>query len=467
MTTDLWRLSATELAAGFLQGDFTPCDALASVRARQATVNPVLNAVIHDMPDAQEAAERSAERYARGQALGRLDGVPISLKDNLVVADTPSSWGTRALADWRPDADELPVARLRAAGAVLFARTNVPEFTLSGYTDNPIYGVTGNPWAPTLTPGGSSGGAVAAVAAGIGPLALGTDGGGSIRRPAAHCGLVGFKPSIGKVPRAGGFPSLLLDYEVVGPMARCVEDAQSMLEVLDDTAANDATVGASRADSVQQHRVLYVESFADAPVDPEIRDNVRRAVAVFADLGCEIETCAMPLDIEPINAIWPEIGEIGLARLEQRHPDWLVSATLEAREKALSGARCPATRLWEVFERTATLRDVARQLFDNQTLMITPSIAALSWPAGEAYPPTIDGQSVGPRGQAVFSGWVNAAGLPAINLPAQPSRAGLPIGFQIVGGPGRDDDLLAIAAAYQRIAPWQASYGALWKRLGR
>ena len=158
--------------------------------------------------------------------------MPISIKDSIHVAGMPSTWGSRALAAFMPAIDELPVARLRAAGAIMIGKTNVPEFTLEGYTGNELFGVTRNPWNADLTPGGSTGGAAASVAAGFVPAALGTDGGGSIRRPACHTGLVGFKPSIGRWPRIDGFPAILADFETAGALTRTVEDAMLLDEVL-------------------------------------------------------------------------------------------------------------------------------------------------------------------------------------------------------------------------------------------
>src|SRR3546814_627386 len=155
---------------------------------------------------------------------GPLDGLPLTANDNLHVENMPATWGSRLFADFHPDADELPVGRLRDAGAVLLGKTNVPEFTLQGYTDNLLFGPTRNPWNLELTPGGSSGGAVAAVATGLAPLTIGTDGGGSTRRPASFTGLVGFKPSTGRIARGNGFPPILYDPEAIGLIARTVSD---------------------------------------------------------------------------------------------------------------------------------------------------------------------------------------------------------------------------------------------------
>ena len=221
----LWSLTATALVAGFADGRFTPVDAWRSVLTRLDAVNPRLNALIAvDRDGAMAAAEASAARWQNGAPLSALDGVPVSIKDNLFLAGLPATWGSRLHADLVPNHDEPAVARLRRAGCVLFGKTNVPEFTVQGYTSNLVYGTTSNPHAPGRTPGGSTGGGAAAVAAGIGPIAIGTDGGGSLRRPAAHCGLFAFKPSVGQVARYDGFPQIMSDFEVIGAVARSPDD---------------------------------------------------------------------------------------------------------------------------------------------------------------------------------------------------------------------------------------------------
>src|SRR3984893_6288196 len=186
---DAWTLTAADLALAFATGEVTPEDALESVLGRIEAVNPELNAVVTiDLAGARAAAAAAGARGRDGRALGPLDGIPLSVKDNLFVGGLRATWGSALFADFIAPQDDLPVARLRAAGAVIVGKTNTPELSLSGYTDNLVFGSTGNPWAPALSPGGSSGGAVAAVASGMAPLALATDAGGSIRRPAGRAG---------------------------------------------------------------------------------------------------------------------------------------------------------------------------------------------------------------------------------------------------------------------------------------
>ncbi len=236
----LSSLTAAELAAAYRAGKFSPVDAINAVLRRLDEVNPSINAVVSvDREGALRAAEESALRWRAGRPLSSIDGVPISVKDNLHVAGMRATWGSRLLEYFVPDADEPPIAKLRAAGSILFAKTNVPEFTLQGYTSNAIFGTTFNPHAPGMTPGGSTGGGAAAVAAGLGPIAIGTDGGGSIRRPAAHCGLFALKPSIGSVARYGGFPQILSDFEVIGILARTANDLESVMSIVEVPDARD------------------------------------------------------------------------------------------------------------------------------------------------------------------------------------------------------------------------------------
>ncbi len=468
-----WQLSATQLIAGFEAGEFTPVDALQACNARLAAINPKLNAVVVVNADgAQRAAALSTARWREGKALGPLDGVPITVKDSLFTVDMPTSWGTPALRHYQTGHDELAVARARAGGAVIVGKTNVPEFALEGYTANPIYGVTGNPWAPHLTPGGSSGGAVAAVAAGIAPLAIGQDGGGSIRRPASHTGVVGLKPSLSAWPRQHVLPSLLLDFEVIGPVARTVADTRLLFDALRGPVAVDrSSLAAAQAISIAQRqrlqrqqgqqqaplqplRILYVERLGDAPLDPQIAASVGRSVSLLESLGHHVEFGPLPLDLDFFSAAWPQIGQIGLAQLFDSNPDWQAQASARYVELAESGRRLPATRLLQIVTRVTELRRASAALFESIDLIVMPSAAALPWSAQEPYPTQIDGQEVGPRGHAIYTGWVNAAGLPALALPATPSAEGLPIGLQLIGPFGADYTLLEVGAAYERIAPW-------------
>ena len=317
----LWRLGAVDLAQRFRDGSLTPMAVAQACLARLEAVNPQLNAVIARR-DEQFLAEAVAatERHARGMALSPLDGIPLTVKDSLLTSDLPTTWGSPGLRDYQSQHDELSVGRARAAGALIIGKTNVPEFALEGYTDNPLFGPTRNPWNLALTPGGSSGGAVAAVASGIAPLAIGQDGGGSIRRPASHTGLVGLKPSLSAVPREHVLPSLLLDFEVIGPLARTVADARQLFEVMRGPALVDrsslaAAQAAGRARKAGPARVLYVERFGNAPLDPQIASSVSLAVARLQALGHRVECGALPLNLEFFVRGSPAMGSPGVAEI--------------------------------------------------------------------------------------------------------------------------------------------------------
>lgn len=458
-TEPLWMWPATALAAGYRSGRVTPLEVTRACLARIDKVNPQINAFVALREAVLADAEASTARFRSGQPLSALDGIPLSIKDNLCTADLPTTWGSPALRVHPPTPrDELPVARARAAGALVVGKTNVPEFTLEGYTGNPVFGVSRNPWDLALTPGGSSGGAVASVAAGCTPLALGTDGGGSIRRPASHCGLVGFKPSIGAIARDNGLPTLLLDFEVVGPMARTVADVQLLFHALRGPHPADRSSLAGQAGASAHPptplRVLYVPTLDQAPVDPDIASACARAADQLRALGHEVHVGALPLDIAALTRHWPTVGQIGLAALFAEEPAWRALASPKYQQMAEQGQAESAASLWALLDTVARLRRDCAALFGQIDLIAMPSAAALPWPAAEAFPTTIAGQAVGPRGHAVFTGWVNAAGLPAVSVPTAPAPSGLPIGIQLIGPYGADDRVLAVAAALETQAPW-------------
>ena len=452
-------LTATALTALYRRGALSPVEAARAALGRIARLNPRLNAVIAlDEAGALAAAARSEARWREGRPAGPLDGVPLTVKDNIPVAGLPCRWGSPAWPGAVPARDELPVARLRAGGAVILGKTNVPELTLEGYTDNTLFGPTRNPWDTRLTPGGSSGGAVAAVASGMGPVALGTDGGGSIRRPASHTGLVGLKPTPGRVPRADGLPAILLDLEVIGPIARTVADAALLLAAIADPAPEDP---ASRAMAPfaalplpSRLRIRYVPRFGASPVDPGVAASVAAAAGRLAALGHAVEEGLPPFDPDAILPLFPAIGSAGLAWLLGSLPGNPSPASPALAAMAAAGREAGAAALFGALDAMAAFRRaMALFLTRDCDAILTPAAAALPWPARESHPPEIDGRPAGPRGHAVFTNFANLAALPAIALPCDPVD-GLPVGFQLVGAPGAEAALLGLAAAYEAAHPW-------------
>ena len=464
MEKELWQLPASDLGNGYSTGELTPVDVFESIFSRIEKVNPSINAFVTiDEEGARRSAEESARRWQTGSALGPLDGVPISVKDNIPVRGLRSTWGSKLYSEYVPEIDELPIARLRAAGATILGKTNCPEFTLQGYTDNLLFGPTRNPWDLQLTPGGSSGGAVAAVAAGLGPIAIATDGGGSIRRPASHTGLVGLKPSRGRVPRCDGFPVMLLDFESVGPIARAVGDLILVMRLLSNPDPRDPLSLEYRnlpfeVSAPAQCRIRFIRRFANFPVDPEIAHSVEAAAKQFAEHGHIVEEGEVPFALEPLNQAWAAIGQAGLAWLLESFPGWQGKVTPAMGEMAKNGQKRTGLEYVGALDAVRNLRTALALFFGDYDVILTPSAAALPWLATDPFPTEISGEKVGPRGHAVFTGFANMAGCPGISVPASPSNRGLPIGFQLVAAPGQDGLLCALARQYEAWQPWAGRF---------
>jgi len=460
MSTELWQKSASELTTGYASGQWSPVEVIDAILERIEKVNPLINAIVTlDSEGARAAAKTSEARWKHGTEIGPFDGVPISVKDNIPVQGIRTTWGSRLYADFVPVADELPIARLRDSGAVVLGKTNCPEFTLQGYTDNLLFGPTRNPWNLSLTPGGSSGGAVAAVCAGLGPIAIGTDGGGSIRRPASHTGLAGLKPSRGRVPRSDGFPAVLLDFEAVGPITRTVADLVLTMRAISEHDARDPVSHVFAGSPVEVEpemkcKILFVPRFELSPVDPEITASVAASARVLAELGHTVEEGTAPFALDPLNQAWPVVSQVGLAWLLESHADWRGRLTATIEEMALNGMARKGTEYFAALDAVKELQRSLSLFFGRYDLIMTPTAAALPWPAAEPFPKMIAGEQVGPRGHAVFTAFANMSGCPAISVPGNFSAGGLPVGFQLVAAPGRDGLVCALAAQYESVCPW-------------
>jgi aspartyl-tRNA(Asn)/glutamyl-tRNA(Gln) amidotransferase subunit A len=446
-----WELTAETLHACYLRQELTPVDVVEAVLGRIEEINPLVNAfALIDREGARAAAAESTERWRLGGQLGPLDGVPLSVKDNITVRGLPCSWGTEVFRDFIPDRDEVPIARLRSTGAIILGKTTTSEFSNGrGIVSTPRFGTTRNPWRPALTTGSSSAGAAAAVATGMGAMGIGTDGGGSIRLPASHCGLVGFKPTAGRVARAHGLPIILAGREVVGPLARSVTDIAIVLRAMAGPHPEDgASWGLQELpdhdpdQNPPARRILYVKEVGDHRVAPDIGAACDKVAENLAALGHHVEEGKAPFDAaaQARNAV---IIRAGMAWL-LRDRDWIGRTHDYYAGLVEAGSRLSAA---DYVDATDALRQIQAQIgrfFEDHDLLLSPVTTDLPGPADEP----------APAHYTAFTGFANTAGVPAIAIPAGLSPDGLPIGFQLVAPFGADWPLLGIARQYEQHHPW-------------
>jgi aspartyl-tRNA(Asn)/glutamyl-tRNA(Gln) amidotransferase subunit A len=461
--TEITRLSATELLGLYRRGALSPVEATRAVLARIEAHDGVTNAYCLVRPDeALAAARQSEQRWRAGEPMGILDGVPVSVKDLLLTRGWPTRRGSLTIGPDGPWTVDAPaVARLREHGAVLLGKTATPEFGWKGVTDSPLTGVTRNPWDPACTPGGSSGGAAAAVAAGMGPLALGTDGGGSIRIPASFCGIVGLKPTHGRVPVYP--PSTFGTLSHVGPMARTVADAALLLDAIGSPDVRDP-LGLDRPDpvsaglsaaSVDGLRVAYSPALGHAEVDPEVAAAVVAAVAALEEAGAQV-TLADPVLGRPGGppATFEVLWYAGAAQVVDGIPEdrrSLIDPGLA--EIAALGRRYSALDYLQAMRERAELGIAMGGFHETYGLLVTPTEPIVAFTAGAEVP---DG-SAQPRWMSwtPFTYPFNMSHQPAATVPCGFSAAGLPIGVQVVGPRHADDLVLAACAAIEAALPWR------------
>ncbi|GHG94693.1 amidase [Streptomyces lanatus] len=451
--TDLTELTAVQLLDGYRQGDFSPVDATRAALERAERIQPEVNAFVRLTADeALARAAESAERWRSGAPAGLLDGVPVTVKDILLMRGGPTLKGSKTLSEQGPwDEDAPSVARLREHGAVFLGKTTTPEFGWKGVTDSPLHGVTRNPVDPTRTAGGSSGGAAAAVALGAGPLALGTDGGGSVRIPAAFCGIFGLKPTYGRVPLypASAFGTLAH----VGPMTRDAADAALLLDVIGTPDSRDWSALApapgsfvtALSDGVRGLRVAYSPSFGgQVAVRPAVASAVRRAVERLAGLGAYVEETD-PDFTDPVDA-FHTLWFTGAARVTQHlgpHQRELLDPGL--REICAAGARRSALDYLAAVDVRMALGRRMGHFHDTYDLLVTPTLPITAFEAGAEVPKG--------SGHRRWTGWTpftypfNLTQQPAATVPVGTDGDGLPIGLQLVAARHRDDLVLRAAHA--------------------
>lgn len=459
MSRDLLARAASELVALYRTRRASPVEATRAVLQRIDALNPVLNAFCFIAPDAMAMAEASEARWMKGAPLGPLDGVPVSIKDILLTKGWPTLRGSKTVDPAGPWTDDAPaVARLRESGAVLVGKNTTPEFGWKGVTDSPLTGVTRNPWDPSKTPGGSSGGGAAAVASGMGPLTIGTDGGGSIRIPCAFTGLFGLKPSFGRVPAWPLSPFGTVAH--LGPMSRTVGDAALLLNVITQPDARDwLALPADGCDylrdldaGVAGWRIAYSADLGYAQVDPEVAAIVERAAMRFAELGAHVEA-ADPPGLEGVDEVFRRHWFTGAAYLLRRFtPEQRALMDRGLLDVADEGARIGMMDLLEAAQQRGVLGTRMNQFHERYDLLLTPTLPLAAFEAGRE---TSDVMK-----EKRWTAWTpftypfNLTQQPAASIPCGLTSTGLPVGLHIVGPRYGDARVLRAARAFESAQPF-------------
>ncbi len=453
---ELTSFSATTLAR-FIRTNLVSSVAVVDAHlARLETANPKLNAVVQIQAEAARRQAREAdEAVSRGERLGPLHGIPITLKDSLDTADMVSTWGTAGRADFTPEHDATVVTRLRAAGAIILGKTNTPEFTLAGITDNAVYGRTNNPYDVERSPAGSSGGAGAILAAGGSALDLGSDTGGSIRMPSHYCGIAGIKPTSGRVPRTGhaiSFEVGALDaFTQIGPMARHVEDLGLTLSIIagpdgHDPAVVPAPLGDPQDVSVRDLRIAFFTDNGIKSPSPDTVSTVRAAAGVLADHGVSV-TEDRPQGVSDAERLWYSLYLAdGGAWIRQL----IRAAGTEHMSSALD---------WMQTAQPVSLPEFTQELsrwnvYRSEMLAFMEPYDVLLCPVS-ATPATRHNDPDGPDFTYTFAH--NLTGWPGAVVRCGTSAEGLPIGVQLVAHPWREDVALAVAHYLEtNLGGWQS-----------
>jgi aspartyl-tRNA(Asn)/glutamyl-tRNA(Gln) amidotransferase subunit A len=476
---ELCRMDAVSLSRLIRARQVSPVELIEAMLARMERLEPNLHAFCTPTPEiARAEAHRIEALLMRGEATGALAGIPLGHKDLLMTKGVRTASGSLAYKDFVPDEDDVVVERLRAAGAITLGKTNVPEFGYSPTGHNPVFETTRNPWNLALTPGGSSAGSAVAVACGLGPIATGSDGGGSVRIPAAFCGVYGFKPSMGRIPLYPGcrderFPGVSgwESIEHIGPITRTVADAALMMSVAAGPDPRDRhSLPAADFDwmeclggNIRGKRVAYSADWGYAAVDPEVRRIVGAAVKTFEhDLGCVVEE-TNPGWEDPFGAfVAIMMAESDLKGMREM-----------ARQYQMSGHLVDLLSTpWTAEDFTnanMTRKGVVRrmsQLMSRYDLLLTPTLAIPPFPIHVQGLEKINGRYVRPAAFLAFTFITNLTGQPSATVPAGWTNDGLPVGLQIIGQHLDDPLVLRASAAFEATAPWRDKWPPLLAELG-
>jgi aspartyl-tRNA(Asn)/glutamyl-tRNA(Gln) amidotransferase subunit A len=464
MDQDLAFAPATEIRQLIASKKLSPVEITELFFSRIESLDPHLNAYLTlSRDEALSTARESEQAVVRGDRLCPLHGVPISIKDLEMTAGIRTTLGSLLFKDRVPDVDSAVVERVRAAGAIILGKTNTPEFGMIGHTENRLGDHCRNPWDIERTPGGSSGGACASLAAGLCSLATGSDGGGSVRIPASFSGVYGIKPTQGRVPFYAGAPAPPVANlaSQSGPISRTVRDSALLLQVLAGHDPRDAISMREAPDDylaeadrgVEGLRVAYSPDFGYAFVEPEVAELCSRAAGVFEELGCSVDQSDLALD-PPFDVFGTVFNTVASARYEAivaGNTDLLTDYT---RGRLEHGAKVSGPDFIKSLGELDRMKARFAELFERYDVLLSPTVATTAFPVGSP-PGVIAGREIDPfEGYTQFTAIINLVGHPAASVPCGFSSDGLPVGLHIVGRKGDEATVIAASAAFEQARPW-------------
>jgi aspartyl-tRNA(Asn)/glutamyl-tRNA(Gln) amidotransferase subunit A len=456
---DICYMPALKLRERFEKRELSPVEVTGVILERIGQLNPTMNAFLTvTVERALEDARQAEQAYGGEGTPGPLSGIPISIKDLTMTKGIRTTRGSLLYQDAVPDEDSPFVERVYAAGAVMLGKTNTPEFGWKGDSANRLIGPTHNPWKHGRTAGGSSGGAAAAVAAGMGPLSQGTDGAGSIRIPAAFCGIFGLKPSFGLVPYAPA--STVEGLAHMGPLTRTVRDAALLMNVTAGADPRDRTSFSTGIDylaacegGIAGLRVAWSPNLGFARIDPEVLEITTRAAQQLTDLGCHVEEVTFNLP-DP----WPLVDTIWSAAQAGTHKD-----NFDEVRDLIDPGRIPiieygrtlsAVDLYSAYNQRNVWYEAMRRFMEPYDLLVTPQMPVTAFAAGADHPTEIDGKPTTYLGWSAYTYPFNVTGQPAASVPCGFASDGLPVSLQFVGRWHDDATVLRASAAWEEGFPW-------------
>lgn len=455
---DIFELGATALSYEVRRRRVSPVEVISRFVERVERVNPLINAIVTMNPLARREAEELERNLALGYPVGPLAGVPFTVKDAYDTSGVRTTRGSKLFEDNIPDHDATAVRRLREAGAILLGKTNLPEFCLSAETDNLVFGLTKNPWNVTHSPGGSSGGEGAAIAARLSPLGIGSDQGGSVRLPAHFCGVVGFKPTLGRIPITGHWPDSLHRYATAGVMARHVEDIRRALLITAgsdgyDWAAQLPAISKTSVQSCEQLRIGYIGGDWLGPLDAEISTTVRVAADRLAGHVASVvripDDFFTPIDYDVLSeGLYRAEGAVDLARIIRGHEGLLHPWTLGGLAHATSDLSVYLDSMTRIEDLKREIQHLFREI-DILVCPVAPTVAPLS--SGKYT--VVGGRKLRLRAINRALQPFNLSGNPAISVPYCLSSENLPIGIQLVGPKFEEEMVLRAAEMVERTRP--------------